>query len=103
MTYRVSYTGSFSRDLKGLAPQIARRIVKFLTERIDGSDDPRQFGQALRGAKLGELWRYRGGWATGASSSALKTTRSQSWHYMPETGATSTSNRTQSRNVATTG
>jgi mRNA interferase RelE/StbE len=61
VTYRVSYTDSFSRDLKALDPQIARRIVKFLAQRIDGTDDPRQFGQALRGARLGELWRYRVG------------------------------------------
>ncbi len=61
MTYRVSYTTSFARDLKGLDPQVARRIVAFLTERIEGTDDPREFGQALRGARLGSLWRYRVG------------------------------------------
>lgn len=61
MTYRVSYTGSFSRDLKALDPQIARRIVSFLAQRIDGSEDPRQYGQALRGSQLGDLWRYRVG------------------------------------------
>lgn len=61
MTYEVIYTDSFARDLKGLDPQIARRIVAFLAQRIDGTDDPRQYGQALQGARLGDLWRYRVG------------------------------------------
>ncbi len=61
MTYLVSYTDSFARDLNDLDPQIARRIVAFLAQRIDGTDDPRQYGHALRGARLGNLWRYRVG------------------------------------------
>ncbi len=61
MTYQVSYTDGFARDLKRLDPQIARRIVAFLTERVAGSDDPRELGQALRGSHLSGLWRYRVG------------------------------------------
>ncbi len=61
MTYQVSYTDGFARDLKRLDPQISRRIVVFLTERVAGSDDPRELGQALRGSRLGGLWRYRVG------------------------------------------
>ncbi len=61
MTYQVSYTDSFARDLKKLDKQVSRRIVAFLTERIAGTDDPRQYGQALRESKLGDLWRYRVG------------------------------------------
>jgi len=35
-------------------------VIAFLDERIQGSEDPRQFGKALRG-DLGEFWRYRVG------------------------------------------
>ncbi len=61
MTYDVSYTDGFTRDLKRLDPQVARRLVAFLSERVAGADDPRELGQALRGSRLGGLWRYRVG------------------------------------------
>ena len=35
-----------------------RRILRFFSERIETSEDPRRFGQALRHALKG-LWRYR--------------------------------------------
>ncbi|KRM25140.1 type II toxin-antitoxin system RelE family toxin [Schleiferilactobacillus harbinensis] len=35
-----------------------RRIVRWLDERIEGSNNPRAWGRALEG-KLGTLWRYR--------------------------------------------
>ena len=61
MSYQVVYSGSFARDLRGLDPQVARRIVAFLALRIDGTEDPRQYGQALQGSRLRDLWRYRVG------------------------------------------
>jgi mRNA interferase RelE/StbE len=61
LTYDVSYTDGFTRDLKQLDPQVARRLVVFLSERVAGADDPRELGQALRGSRLGGLWRYRVG------------------------------------------
>ena len=33
----------------------------FLRERLAALDDPRNFGQALRGSELGEFWKYRVG------------------------------------------
>ena len=47
-TWRVVYSDGF-----------ARRILKYLTERIDGQPDPRAHGHALTGPELGGLWRYR--------------------------------------------
>ena len=41
--------------------QIARRITTFLRERVSVLDDPRSIGEALKGSKLGEFWKYRVG------------------------------------------
>ncbi|PUA41504.1 plasmid stabilization protein [Pseudomonas protegens] len=42
-----------------LDPQVARRIVKFLQERVSLLDDPRSVGEALKGSALGAFWKYR--------------------------------------------
>ena len=39
----------------------ARRILKFLHQRLANLDDPGTIGQALRGSRLGELWKYQVG------------------------------------------
>jgi len=39
----------------------ALRILKFLHERIARLDDPRSIGDALKGSKLGDFWKYRVG------------------------------------------
>lgn len=57
--YRVVYSDGFARDLQRLDRSIARRVVQYLAERVDGSDDPRRSGRALVGSTLGSLWRYR--------------------------------------------
>ena len=49
------------RELDKLDPQVARRILAFLYERLSNLDDPRSIGEALRGAKLGSCWKYREG------------------------------------------
>ena len=36
-------------------------ISKFLRERVAKLDDPRSIGEALKGATLGNLWKYRVG------------------------------------------
>ena len=40
---------------------MARRILSFLFERVSKLDDPRSIGEALKGSKLGDLWKYRVG------------------------------------------
>jgi mRNA interferase RelE/StbE len=49
------------RQLRQFDPQIARRLSKFLFERIALLDDPRSVGEALKGSELGEMWKYRVG------------------------------------------
>lgn len=41
--------------------QAARRISRFLLDRIAALDDPRSVGEALHGSELGEFWKYRVG------------------------------------------
>ena len=44
-----------------LGRDTARRILRFLHERIAPLDDPRAIGEALKVSKLGEFWKYRVG------------------------------------------
>jgi mRNA interferase RelE/StbE len=49
------------KDLAKLDKQVARRIMAFLRERVATLEDPRSIGEALKGSKLGEFWKYRVG------------------------------------------
>jgi mRNA interferase RelE/StbE len=61
MAWRVELDSSAERDLDKLDPQAARRILAFLHGRVATLDDPRSVGEALKGSKLGEFWKYRVG------------------------------------------
>ena len=61
MAWKVELSEETSRQLDKLDPQIARRILKFLHERVARLDNPRSIGEALRGSNLGEFWKYRVG------------------------------------------
>lgn len=60
-TWKVEVEKEAKRELEKLDPQVSRRIERFLYDRIAKLDDPRSVGEALRGSKLGEFWRYRVG------------------------------------------
>ena len=61
MAWKVELDSAAERDLDKLDPQIARRILAFLHGRISPLDDPRSIGEALKGSKLGDFWKYRVG------------------------------------------
>jgi mRNA interferase RelE/StbE len=61
MAWKVELSEEADRQLDKLDPQIARRILKFLHERVAQLDNPRSIGEALRGSKFGEFWKYRVG------------------------------------------
>ncbi|MBA1159413.1 type II toxin-antitoxin system RelE family toxin [Microvirga mediterraneensis] len=61
MAWRIEFDPAAERELSKLDPQVARRILKFLRERVATLDDPRSIGEALRGSRLGEFWKYRVG------------------------------------------
>lgn len=50
-----------SREFDDLDGMIQKRIAKFLYERLARLEDPRSIGEALKGSKLGNLWKYRVG------------------------------------------
>ncbi|MEO6293915.1 MAG: type II toxin-antitoxin system RelE/ParE family toxin [Burkholderiaceae bacterium] len=61
MAWRLELDPAAERELGKLDPQIARRILSFLHGRLAPLDDPRSLGEALKGSKLGDLWKYRVG------------------------------------------
>lgn len=61
MAWKVELSTLAQKNLDQLDPQIARRILSFLNERVASLDDPRSIGEALRGSRLGEFWKYRVG------------------------------------------
>lgn len=61
MAWRVEFDDGAKRDLEKLDKPIALRITMFLRERVGQLDDPRSIGEALKGSRLGDFWRYRVG------------------------------------------
>lgn len=61
MGWTVEVERKAARELKKLGPDAANRILTFLTDRIEGCDDPRTLGAPLRGPELGRFWKYRVG------------------------------------------
>jgi mRNA interferase RelE/StbE len=61
MEWSIKFDRKAEQDLDKLDPQVARRINRFLFERVAHLDDPRSIGDALKGSELGDLWKYRVG------------------------------------------
>jgi mRNA interferase RelE/StbE len=66
MAWRVELADSAAKQLRKLDPQIAKRILTFLRDRIAPLDDPRSIGEARKGNavggnELGDFWKYRVG------------------------------------------
>ena len=61
MVWRIELDDAAKKDLTNLDRQVARRIMAFLRERVAVLDDPRSIGEALKGSKLGDFWKYRVG------------------------------------------
>lgn len=58
MGWRVEFSAFAQRQLRKLDKPVAKRILDWLDERIEGCKDPRHFGEPLKG-ELDGLWRYR--------------------------------------------
>ena len=61
MAWQIEFGDASKKDLEKLDKQAARRITAFLRERVAVLDDPRSIGEALKGSKLGDFWKYRVG------------------------------------------
>ncbi|MBK6618319.1 MAG: type II toxin-antitoxin system RelE/ParE family toxin [Nitrosomonas sp.] len=60
MAWLIELSETANKQLAKLDKTEARRITKFLRERLAVTDNPRTVGKALSGP-LGGLWRYRVG------------------------------------------
>jgi len=60
MAWKIEFEAAAKRELDKLDKSVARRILKFLDQRIGKIDDPRKIGERLQGT-LSEFWRYRVG------------------------------------------
>jgi mRNA interferase RelE/StbE len=61
MAWRVEFAKGAQKDLSKLDAPGRGRVLRFLSERIESSDDPRNLGQALKGPVIGRYWKYRVG------------------------------------------
>jgi mRNA interferase RelE/StbE len=61
MAWSIDLDPRAERELSRLDPRIARRISRFLFERLASLENPRGIGDALKGSELGDLWKYRVG------------------------------------------
>lgn len=60
MKYQIKHTKRFDKQLEKLEKGAAVKILNYLRNTIDGTENPRNFGKALTGNYKG-LWRYRVG------------------------------------------
>ena len=61
MAWSIEFDPRAQRQLRQLDPPVARRINRFLFERIARLENPRSIGDALKGTEFGDLWKYRVG------------------------------------------
>lgn len=61
MAWTIKIDDRAKKNLAKLDKQVAKRIITFLRERVATLDDPRSIGEALKGSKLGDFWKYRVG------------------------------------------
>ena len=60
MPWKIEYTDTALTQLRKLDKRTARRIVRYMDQRVAVLTDPRSIGRAL-GGRLAKLWRYRVG------------------------------------------
>ena len=61
LAFEVEFDPDALKDLKKLDRPIQERLVVFLRQRVAQLENPREIGEALTGAKLGNYWKYRVG------------------------------------------
>jgi mRNA interferase RelE/StbE len=61
MAWKIDFDPRADRELSRLDGQVARRITRFLHERVASLENPRSIGEALKGTEYGDLWKYRVG------------------------------------------
>ena len=60
MPWKVEFEREAEKELNRIDRQHAKRILRYMFERIAKPDDPRRFGEALK-QNLSGFWKYRVG------------------------------------------
>ena len=60
MAWRVEFSRTAEKQIVKLDRQVQATLLRYLRERVQPSENPRQLARALQGDKRG-LWRYRVG------------------------------------------
>lgn len=61
MAWKIELARKAEHDIDKLDSQTARRILRFLRDRVSSLENPRSIGQPLQGSEFSGLWRYRVG------------------------------------------
>ena len=61
MAWKIELDPLAEKELDKLDPQIARHILSSLHQRLAIQENPRMLGEPLKGAHLGDYWKYRVG------------------------------------------
>lgn len=61
MVWRIEFDESAKKELGKFDRAVAQRITRFLKDRLSVASDPRSLGEALKGSRLGNFWKYRVG------------------------------------------
>jgi mRNA interferase RelE/StbE len=58
LAWQIELHPQAEKELTKLDRGAARRIVRFLRERVAALEDPRSIGEALKGPEMGRFWKY---------------------------------------------
>jgi len=61
MAWIIELDPNAEKELNKFDSQDAKRILRFLFDRVSNLDDPRSIGEALKGSRFKTLWKYRVG------------------------------------------
>lgn len=61
MAWKIEFDPAATKELNRLDGVAIKRILRFLHERVARLEDPRSIGEALKGSRLGDFWKYRVG------------------------------------------
>ncbi|MCH8542893.1 MAG: type II toxin-antitoxin system RelE/ParE family toxin [Alcanivorax sp.] len=61
MAWTIEFERKAAKQLRKLDTSTVRQIRDYLRSRVAEQANPRAFGKALKGARLGDYWRYRVG------------------------------------------
>jgi mRNA interferase RelE/StbE len=59
LAWRIELHPQAEKELSKLGQEDARRLARFLRERVAPLADPRSIGEALKGPDIGRFWKYR--------------------------------------------